>query len=257
VNGPKLESTFAEGDTRLHALDPRIKLICAALYSGLVVALNSPGAIAAALAFSALLVLSTRPGLRPLMRRLIQVNALVAFLWLFLPWSVPGEEIARWGPIGITRPGVARALHLTAKCNAIVLALIALLGTSRLAELAHGMQRLHVPRKLAVIFFFCIRYIHVIYDEYRRLAEAALVRAFKPGTSLRAYRTKARMFAELLVRSHDRSKRICEAMRCRGFSGSFPSRPRAPVNARDRLAGAVLLAAMVLLGIIEWRLKNR
>ena len=257
TNGMKIQTPFAAGDSWLHATDPRIKLMAALLYSVLVVALNHPNALTAALVFSAVLLLSTRPGLIPLAKRLILVNAFLAFLWLFLPWSVPGREIARWGPLGITAPGIAKALQLTLKCNAIVMALIALLGTSRIADLAHGMQRLRVPRKLTVIFFFCIRYIHVIYSEYARLTEAAAVRAFKPRTSLGAYRTKAQMFSELLARSHDRSKRVGEAMMCRGFRGSFPSFSRAQLKRRDHLAGLLLLAAMIVLGIIEWQIKNR
>ncbi len=243
---------FARGTSLLHALDPRAKLVAALVYSVVVAVVGDFLVLALAIIFSAGLLVAARLDAGRLARRLVVVNTFVAFLWLFLPWSVPGEVLARWGSIEVTREGLVFALRLTLRCNAIVFACIALLGTSRIVDLAHGLRELRVPEKLVVVLFFCVRYIQVIHGEYRRLVDAMRIRGFKPRTNLHTYRTYANVVGMLLVRSHDRAARIYEAMLCRGFRGRFPGFGQGRLGRRDVVAAAGIVAFTLLLVGLEW-----
>lgn len=212
---------FAKGDSPIHRLDPRTKIIAALVFS-LVVALNhSLEATAAAMVFPAVVIAVARISIIRVLRRLVLVNGLILFLWFFLPFTFPGETIYSIGPLEIHREGVLFAFLLTLKSNAIVLAMIGLLGTSPIFSLVHALSHMGVPDKVVHLFFFCFRYVHVIHDEYGRLVRAMKIRSFKPGTNLHTYRTYAYLMGMLLVRSFDRSKRIVAAMKCRGFRGQF------------------------------------
>ena len=251
-----LEESFAPGKSLLHRLDPRIKLLVAVAFSFVVVFLRDPFVLLLALAFSISIVFLGRPRLRVLGKRLAVINIFVSVLWLFLPWSTPGEEIAHLGPLILTREGVFKVLVITIRCNAALLALIGFLGTSGIVHLAYAMERLHIPEKLVVIFFFCIRYVNVIYGEYRRLSDAVAIRGFTPGTTFHTYRTYGNLISVLLLRSNDRSERVYEAMICRGFSGSFPVVSRLRLTGEDFLAAILLISFVVLLGVIEWRMTT-
>ena len=247
-----MQEPFAAGTSLLHTLDARAKLVAAAVYSVVVAVIGDFLALAAALVFAAALLFAARLDARHLVRRLVVVNAFVAFLWLFLPWSVAGEALAKWGPITVTREGVALALKLTLRCNAIVCACIALLGTSRIVDVAHALRALRVPQKLVVVLFFCVRYIDVIHAERRRLMGAMRIRGFRPRTNAHTYRTYANLVGLLLVRSHDRAARVYEAMLCRGFDGTFRSLGEGRLCGRDVAAAAgVIVLALVLVGL-EW-----
>ncbi|MEJ2716652.1 MAG: cobalt ECF transporter T component CbiQ [Deltaproteobacteria bacterium] len=212
---------FATGDSPIHRLDPRTKIIAAIVFS-VVVALNhSLSATAAAMVFPVAVIAVARISITKLLRRLILVNGLILFLWCVLPFTFPGEPLYSIGPLEIHREGVLYALLLTLKSNAIILAMIGLLGTSSVFSLVHALSHMGVPDKLVHLFFFCFRYVHVIHDEYRRLVRAMKIRSFKPGTNLHTYRTYAYLMGMLLVRSFDRSERIVAAMKCRGFRGRF------------------------------------
>jgi len=247
-----MQEPFAAGTSFFHRLDPRAKLVAAVLYSVVVAVIGDFLALAVALVFSAMLLASARLDAGRLVRRLVVVNVFVAFLWLFLPWSVAGEVVAQWGPIAVTREGVLLALRLTLRCNAIVCACIALLGTSRIVDLAHGLRGLRVPEKLVVVLFFCVRYIDVIHAEHRRLLEAMKVRGFRPRTNLHTYRTYANLVGMLLVRSHDRAARIYEAMLCRGFDGRFRNLGEGRLRRRDVAIAAGIVVFALLLGGLEW-----
>lgn len=242
---------FAAGNSLLHRLDPRAKLVAAIVWSAAVAVLNDPGVLLLGLVVSTgLLGLARLDPLR-LLKRLLLVNAFVALLWLFLPWSVGGQAVARWGPIVITHEGLLLALRLTLRCNAIVGAGIALLGTSRLTDVAQALRSLRVPEKLVLILFFCVRYIQVIHDEYGRTAAAIRLRAFSPRTTAHTYRTYANLLGLLLVRSHDRAGRVYDAMVCRGFDGRLHTLESRRLRARDVLATAALSGLTLALVVME------
>jgi len=245
-----MQEPFASGTSSLHMLDPRAKLVAAAVYSIVVAVIGDFLALVVALVFAAVLLSLARLDAGRLLRRLVVVNAFIAFLWLFLPWSVSGEALAKWGPITVTREGVLLAIRLTLRCNAIVCACIALLGTSRIVDVAHALRALRVPKKLVVVLFFCVRYIDVIHAERRRLMDAMRIRGFRPRTNAHTYHTYANLVGLLLVRSHDRAARIYEAMLCRGFDGTFRSLGEGRLGRRDVAAAAgIIVLALVLVGL--------
>jgi cobalt/nickel transport system permease protein len=212
---------FALGDSCIHNLDPRAKIVSVFVFST-VVALNPwvPTA-AAALVFPIILILAARISVRRVLARLAVVNTFILFLWFFLPFTFPGEVIYSLGPLEIHREGLLYALLITLKSNSIVLMVIALLGTSPVFNLVHALSHMGFPDKLVHIFFFCFRYVHVIHEEYHRLAKAMKMRGFRPRTDIHTYRTYAYLVGMILIRSFDRSQRILAAMKCRGFRGRF------------------------------------
>ncbi|MGB9616324.1 MAG: cobalt ECF transporter T component CbiQ [Desulfomonilaceae bacterium] len=212
---------FALGNTWVHSLDPRIKIVVAVIFSVLVALNNSLGSSLLSLALPVFLVLSARLDLRAVFVRLAIVNGFILFIWMFLPFTTRGETLYTLGPLSIQREGIHQALLITVKSNSIILMGLALLGTSEIFTLVHALSHLGMPDKLVHLFFFCFRYIHVIHDEYHRLVNAMKMRGFQPRTNIHTYRSYAYLVGMLLIRSFDRSKRILNAMKCRGFKGRF------------------------------------
>jgi cobalt/nickel transport system permease protein len=247
-----IEEPFAQGRSFLHRLDPRAKLVAAAVYACVAAVLRDVRVLGLGVGFSAALLLAARLDGRRLARRVLVVNAFVAFVWLFVPWSVDGETVVQIGALRVTHEGLLLALRLTLRCNAIVLALIALLGTSRVTDLARALRLLRTPEKLVLVLFFCVRYVQVIREEYRRLIEAAKVRGFRPAVRLHTYRTYANLIGVLLVRSHDRAARVYEAMLCRGFKGRFPTLKEPRLRGVDVTAGAIIVVFTAALVLLEW-----
>jgi len=233
---------FADGTTVLHKLDPRVKfitvgpmLVLTALAGGLIAPLY-------ALVYSVVLALVARLDIKQLFIRLLAVNFFVLTLWVFLPFSTPGEVVLNIGQLTATREGLLYALSITLKTNAIVLATIAAFGTTGAMNLAHALVHMHAPQKLVHLFFFFYRYVSVLHEEYTRLRAAMRVRGFRPGMNTHTYRTLGNLIGMLLVRSHDRSVRIYEAMLVRGFHGHFPVVSHFHMHGYDYLTGAVLSA---------------
>jgi cobalt ABC transporter, permease protein CbiQ len=216
-----IDEPFASGTSFLHRADPRAKLGVAAMLACILAVSPSWPAPALALAVGVGLVIwAGLPG-PCLWRRLGTVNAFVAFLWLFLPFSTPGESAFHLGPLTATVQGVRQALLISLKTNSIMLIFLALVATSDAATLGQAMHRLRVPPKLVFLFLFTYRFIHVINNEQHRLFTAAKLRGFRPRTNRHAYRTLASLLAMVLVGAMRRAEMTRRAMLLRCFAGRF------------------------------------
>lgn len=212
---------FSIGDSWAHRLDPRAKIIAALAFSIVIALIHAPAAAIIAPVFPLMLVVAASLNPLRVLARLAVVNGFLFFLVVFLPFTVSGTVIASVGPLDVHREGLVAAGVLLLKSNAIMLALIALLGTTPVFTLVHAMSHLGVPDKLVHLFFFCFRYLHVIHEEFDRLTRAMKIRGFRPRTDMHTYRSYAYLVAMVLISGYDRSNRVLAAMKCRGFKNKF------------------------------------
>jgi len=246
------EETFADGDSAVHRLDPRVKALAAFSFAVITAVADRFEALVPALLFSVALVLAARLPVRAVAGRLAVVNGFVLLLWLIMPLTYPGEAIFRLGPLAASREGVELALLITVKSNAIILACIALLSTVHLTVMGRALSRLRVPDKLVHILLFMLRYLGETWREYQRLGTAMKIRSFRPGTDLHTYRSYANMIGMLLVSSYSRAETVYAAMLCRGFRGEFHSLDDFAMAGRDLLFGAAMATAVLLVALLQW-----
>lgn len=246
-----IEEHFSHGDSPLHRMDPRARLAAATLWSVAVAVLSTAGAAWVALGLSALLALASRPPLGPLARRLAAVNLFILMLWILVPFSVPGEPAFHLWRFAATREGLALALTVTLKSNAIVLTFIALVASIPISDLGFALRRLGVPDKLAYLLVFTYRYVFVMAGEYQRMRQAMKIRGFTPGTNLHTYRSLAYLAGMVLVRGLDRSERVYAAMLCRGFNGRFHSLNGFAARPADFVLFIAMLAATACVALYD------
>ncbi len=239
---------FAEGKSFFHRLDPRVKLLTFIPYVMVIAVSYGLRIPITALALSSVMTVIAGLNRKKLLNRLIVVNIFVLTLWLFIPFSYPGEEFFRTGPFTASKEGSLYVLSITMKTNAIVLATIAILGTSEVFSLAHAFVHLKAPGKLVHLFFFFYRYISVLHEEYTRLKRAMIIRSFRPGTNLHTYKSYAYLVGMLIVSSYERAQRIYHAMLCRGFTGKFPVIDHFSLRKSDIMFG--MLMSVVTLAMI-------
>ena len=241
---------FAEGNSILHRLDPRIKFLTLLPFIIVIALMKGLKGPFLGFCFSIILVIIGKLNFKKLLDRMLIVNAFVFFLWLCLPFSYPGNKFFHIGPLTATKEGILYTLSITFKTNGIVLATIAILGTSNIFSLAHALIHLKIPNKLIYLFFFCYRYITVFYEEYTKLKNAMVIKCFKPRTDIHTYRSYAYLVGMLLIRSYERSKRIYNAMLCRSFQGKFPLISHFRFSSSDLIFAITMVITVVTLLLI-------
>lgn len=249
---------FHEADSRLHRLDPRVKVVVSVLFI-LSNALLPDGAWAAfGLAWIVLLWGNRLSGLGvdfTFRRSFIALPfALAAVSAVFSPF---GEPLAHWrlGPLVLvpTDYGLVKFGSILLRSWLSVQVAILLVATTRFPDMVHAFEHLRVPAVLTTIISFLYRYLFVLTDEVLRLLRArqsrsAAVSGHRPGRSV-AWRARVTgsMAGQLFLRSYERSDRIYNAMLARGYAGQLRTLHPHSMHTGDWAFGALSLLALLLL----------
>lgn len=231
MHGGGIEAVAA-GDSPVHRLDPRAKIV--GLIGLVVVAVSlPPGAwIAFAAIAGILLSLVVVARLRPahvLRRMTIEIPFLVAAA--LLPFTV--------------EDGLVLGATVAAKLTLCVLSMVILSSTTPFPRLLRGFELLRAPRLITVIVAFMWRYLHVLGEEVSRMKRAREARGYTAGWLWQATSTGP-LIATLFIRSLERGERVYLAMASRGYDGGMPTTgaDRMEVRSRDL---AFLSALIVVL----------
>jgi cobalt/nickel transport system permease protein len=247
-----ISESFADGHSWIHGIDPRLRVIAAAVFAVVVAISYDFTALLIALILSLAMALSARLDFQAVMQRLVAPVIFLLLLWAVLPWSYEGDALAQWGPVTITRPGVTLCAQISLKTVGLMVAFMALVATMTVDTLGHTLNRLWLPDKMVHMLLLTYRYLFVIEMEYQRLVRAMKIRNFHPKTNLHSYRTYAYLVGMLFVRASERARRVHCAMICRGFNGRFVSLRKFPPNSGNPLFCIGFSLCLVLLVTLEW-----
>ena len=227
---------IAAGDSPLHRIDPRAKVLATAAYLVAVVSFerHSVSALLPLALYPALLIAWGGLPLDFFLRRLVAAAPFVLFVAIFSPWFDRRivYEIGGWQVTG----GWMACFSITVRFVLTVTAALVLLASTGLYPVGLALQRLWVPRVLVVQMLLVYRYIFVLGAEAARMVRAYGLRSF----SRRAMppRVFVSALGQLLLRTMDRADRVHQAMLCRGFDGEI----RLPRHLRMRAGDWAFLA---------------
>jgi cobalt/nickel transport system permease protein len=248
-----VSATAETGAQGLCELDPRARVLLVLAFAVAAVALRRIDSVLVALAAAGVAALLVRLPLARALRRLAAAQLTMAPLLLTLPFAVPGAPIVALGPVRLSADGLLRAAMLWLRVNAILLAVLALVGSLDAGRLAAALHRLGAPAALTHLLSFTVRYLGLLEQEYARLRTAMRARAFRPRSDRHTWRSLGQLAGMLIVRSAARAERVMEAMRCRGFTGSLPAPEPLGWRARDAAWVAVACLGLVALVAVDRR----
>jgi cobalt/nickel transport system permease protein len=233
-------------DSPLARWDARWKLAALVLAAFGIAVLDGLAPSLVALAVGLMLLALARLPARWVRGRLgLFALAALPFL-LILPFTLdgPGWDL---GPIHTSEHGLAVGLAVFARCAAIGCLSLVLVGTAPLHHTLAAAQRLRVPGLLVLIAGLTYRYTFLLVDEYKRVRVALRTRGFRMTATRHGYRTMGHVTGAILVRGADRADRVSEAMRCRGFDGTFHTTSSFRATKTDFFGFVVLVAGVATL----------
>ncbi len=235
-------------DSPLARWDARWKFAALVVAAFGIAALTQLATTAVALALGlALLLVARLPGRWVRNRLGLFAFAALPFL-LVLPFTLdtdgPGWDV---GPVRASEHGLIAGAAVFARCLAIGCFALLLLGTAPLHHTLAAAHKLKVPGLLVLLVGLAYRYAFLLGDELRRVRVALRTRGFRMKANRHGYRTVGHVVGAVLVRGADRAERVAEAMRCRGFDGTFHNTAAFRTTFADIISSAALVAATAAL----------
>ena len=255
---------YFPGNTPVHRLDPRTKLLLTVVYiAALFTANNWAGYVLVFLCLAGIMALShIRPravlkGLKPL----IFIIVFTAFLNLFF---TSGEDyIFRWRFISVTWTGLRHAVAMVVRVILLVAGTFLLTYTTSPLAITDGLERLLGPLKklkvpvyeLSLMMSIALRFIPTLIEETDRILSAQKARGADLETGSLPERAKALlpMLIPLFVSAFRRADELAVAMECRCYNGGEGRTRMKILKLCRRDAFAFFLGACLMAGVIALR----
>lgn len=153
-----------------------------------------------------------------LLRKVALVLPVALLIGLPNPWF-DREALLQLGGLEISG-GWMSLLSIVLRSLLAAAAAVVLVAVTGFPAICGALERMGMPRSLAVQLLFLYRYLAVLGEEAARMTVAREQRGGGHPLSIRLYAT---LVGRLLLRTWDRAERIYLAMCARGFSGDFRS----------------------------------
>ena len=255
---------YFPGNTIVHRLDPRTKLLCVILY--IVALFNAKSVLTYALVAAVLTVciLTSKVHYKALTRGLKPVYIIVAFtaiMNLFFTGGTPVADV--WLLRHITFEGIRSAIAMVLRIIMLIMGTFLLTYTTSPISLTDGLERLLSPLKklklpiheLAMMMSIALRFIPTLIEETDKIMSAQKARGadFESGNIFQKAKALVPILVPLFISAFRRADELATAMECRCYHGG-EGRTKLHVlkyERRDYVAltvGVVLMAVILVLG---------
>jgi len=249
---------FSFGDSPIHRLDSRVKVLVTVVFTVLVISLarTSPAIVVCyAVGPFTILVLARIP-LRFVFKHILLVSPFVLVLAMTCPLYDKTPVAVTFGPFSTEMSlGWLRCFTILAKFVVTMAALIALVSTTKFADLLAGLQKMHVPRLLIIQLGFLYRYIFILIDRIHRILRARAGRKLRNLSFKAELAVASAMVGSLLSRSIDNACNVNIAMQARGFDGKWRTISRLKMRRRDLFFAAASVCFLAVTQFIALRLR--
>ncbi len=246
-----------EGNSALHRIDARIKVICAfAVIFGVVFLLHWELPLII-LGICIALVFYSRSNWKSYFKRLIYPLYIIIFVAIIQPFTNVSAVVAVVPVLNlpIYQAGINFALLIFTRCLAAVATLNLLILLTPMERILDSLRWFKIPSVIVDTMMLMFRYISLISDESARIRKAQESRL---GYSKNVSVTKklfnfGTMAGMLMARSFDRALQVGDAMISRGYTGTSNlfTYVVQKIPKKDTVVAVIVVSAMLALVIID------
>ena len=247
---------YFPGDTLIHKLDPRTKLLCVILYIVALFNAKGPLTYGIMIAVLAVCILISRVEWKALTRGLKPVYFIVAFTAVMNMFFTNGTPVADvWLVRHITWEGIIAAVQMVLRIVMLIMGTFLMTYTTSPIALTDGLEHLLSPLKklrfpvheLAMMMSIALRFIPTLIEETDKIMSAQKARGadFESGNIFQRAKALVPILVPLFISAFRRADELATAMECRCYHGG---QGRTALHVlRYQAADFVVLAAFVAL----------
>lgn len=255
---------FFPGNTVVHKLDPRTKLILLIVYIAALFTAEyflSYGLVflflAVSVALSKIKVSSLFRGLKPLLI-IIVLTAVINLIY------TKGEPLVSFWIITISKEGVINAFFMVTRIMMLIAGTFLLTYTTSPIALTDGLELLLSPLKkiklpvheLSMMMCIALRFIPTLIEETDKIMSAQKARGadFETGSLMQRAKALIPILVPLFISAFGRADDLATAMECRCYQGGVGRTRMKQLSYAGRdyialLVGILLLAAVITLKV--------
>ncbi|MBC8531577.1 energy-coupling factor transporter transmembrane component T family protein [Gehongia tenuis] len=221
---------YLPGDSVIHRLDARVKLVLAIAFIVFLFFVNSFAGYAVVTVYLAVVIALGHIPLRFLLRGIKPLIFLIALTFVInVLFGGEGTTLFRWAFIHVTVEGLLQAVFLALRLIYLIMGTSVLTLTTSPINLTDGLERLMSPlarigfpaHELAMMMSITLRFIPTLLEETDKIMKAQMARGadFESGNVLQRAKALVPLLVPLFVSAFRRADELAMAMEARCYHG--------------------------------------
>ena len=254
---------YFPGNTVIHRLDPRTKLLFTVLY--IVALFSAKGGVTYAVLFAVLCASIAVSRIHPRnilrgMKPILFIIVLTAVLNIFY---TPGDPIWQWKFLKITVEGLWAAFFMVLRISFLITCTFMLTYTTSPIMLTDGLERLLGPLKklrvpvheLSMMMSIALRFIPTLIEETDKIMSAQKARGadFDTGNLFQKAKALVPLLVPLFISAFRRADELATAMECRCYHGGEGRTRLRQLRFRGSDIAALLLGTALVAVVLLFR----
>ena len=255
---------YYPGDSVLHRLDPRTKLVGTMVFIISLFLFRTFGAYLVATVFLAVVIKISKVPFKFIVKGLKSILILLLITMVFNLFLTPGTPVFRIWKLVITREGILQALFMAIRLVYLIIGSTVMTLTTTPNNLTDGMEKglsplkkLHVPvHEVAMMMSIALRFIPILMEETDKIMKAQMARGadFESGGLIKKAKSMVPRLVPLFISAFRRANDLAMAMEARGYRGGDGRTKMKPLiyKRRDYTAYALLLCYLLCICLAGW-----
>ena len=220
---------YFPGDSLLHRMDPRAKIIATTIFVIAIFLAKTPAAYGVVAAFTIGTMLVSRLPLHLMWSAIKPLWVIIAFTMGIHIFTTPGDSFFDYEFIHISEQGIAMGLQMAARLVFLILFSSLLTYTTSPIRLTDGIEHLLNPlrrfgvpaHELAMMMTIALRFIPTLLDETDRIMKAQSARGadFVTGSIVQRAKNMVPLLVPLFISAFRRADELAVAMEARCYRG--------------------------------------
>ena len=254
---------YFPGDTVIHNLDPRVKIISVFLFIMSLFLIKTFYPYILVIAFIGVAITISKVPISYILKGLKPLIFLIAITFAINALMTKGEVIFEIGPLDITKEGLIQATFMALRLIFLVIGTSLLTLTTSPISLTDGIESLLSPFKkigvpaheLAMMMTIALRFIPTLLEETDKIMKAQMARGadFESGNILNRAKSLVPLLVPLFISAFRRADELAMAMEARCYRGGENRTRMRKLELRRRDYIATTITVLFSISIIVLR----
>lgn len=220
---------YFPGDTIIHRLDPRIKIIIIMMFIVSLFFITSFSPYLLILAFILFTIKLSGVPFKYILKGIKPLILIITITFVINIFMTKGEVLFPLGPLNITKEGLYRATFMALRLIFLITGTSLLTLTTSPISLTDGIEKLLSPLKkvgipaheLAMMMTIALRFIPTLLEETDKIMKAQMARGadFESGNIIRRAKNLVPLLVPLFINAFRRADELAIAMEARCYRG--------------------------------------
>jgi energy-coupling factor transport system permease protein len=250
---------YFPGDSIIHKLDPRVKILIIALFITSLFFINSFYPYIFILLFISMVVKVASLPVKVILKGLKPLIFIILITFAINIFMTKGEVLFNIGPLTVTKEGLSTAVFMALRLIFLIVGTSLLTLTTSPIALTDGIEKLLSPFKkvglpaheLAMMMTIALRFIPTLLEETDKIMKAQMARGadFESGNILNRAKNLVPLLVPLFINAFRRADELATAMEARCYRGG-DHRTRLNDLKLDRKDIVIFTSMLVFFGLI-------